>query len=330
MNKLAWGGQSSIARTLMRELGRGKVVHAYLWISPQDAGASQVAMSFAQALLCHAPAPGGACGRCPACGRFLSGNHPDMLHLTLGKKASIGVEEVRALIAQVQVKPYEGGRRVVVLDPADKLTPAAQNALLKTLEEPPPHAVFLLAASRAQAMLPTVLSRVQVRQLNRSPQPEIAALLRGHGYDGSRARVAAALSDGWPARALWLAQDEAWFEAREKALGQLMLLLDAGVAKAAEGAAALRKEKDASKRLQMLDFWLWMLRDIAAAQSGGACGLHHPDHEDAIKSWAVQLAPRQVLGLSRAVEQARVRLSGNAAAALTADWILSAAPAMNP
>lgn len=330
MIELAWGGQSSIAHKLMRELERGRIVHAYLWVSPPQAGASQVAMAFAQALLCHAPTQQGACGHCPACSRFLTGNHPDMLVLTPIKKASIGVEEVRELSAQVQVRPYEGGRRVVVMDPADKLTPAAQNALLKTLEEPPGHAVFLLAASRMQAMLPTVLSRVQAMQLQRSPQQQIVQLLKSHGFDGDRSRVAAALSDGWPAKALSLVQDEAWFEAREKALGQLMLLLDSSVAKAAEGAAGLRRIKDPAQRLELLDFWLWMLRDIAAAQAEGGSGLHHPDHDEAIMGWAQQLLPRQVLGLSRALEQARIRLAGNASAALTADFVLDAAPAMNP
>lgn len=326
----SWGGQSAIAQKLLRELRRGRVVHAYLLVSPTGAGASLLAMAYAKALLCTAPTMQGACGRCPACVRFDTHNHPDFSLLTLEKKASIGVEEIRTLTASVQIKPYEGGRRVVVIDPADKLTVAAQNALLKTLEEPPGHAVFLLVADKAQAMLPTVRSRVRIIELARQNPEQILQLLQSAGVPGDRARVSAALSDGWAARAFSLSGDDAWFESREHALSQLLLWLEGGAVGVAGATGALRKNKDAAQRTQILSHWLSFLRDIAALQAAQNAvldqpSLLNPDHQEAARRLAASIPAARVLRLMQQITEAKRHLQGNASAALTADLLMLAA-----
>ncbi|MCL2501277.1 MAG: hypothetical protein FWE90_13220 [Defluviitaleaceae bacterium] len=169
--------------------------HAY--VIEGESGLLETANAFAKALNCL---EGGetACGTCISCRVFESGNHPDTLYVTGTKPASIGVGDVRGqIIVQMATKPFNYKYKVFIVDKAETLTPAAQNALLKTIEEPAPYGVFLLLTTQVEAMLPTVLSRcVVIKQRSETASearlvgadPEMQALARqivdtAHGLD---------------------------------------------------------------------------------------------------------------------------------------------------
>ena len=149
----------SAANHLRGEMQSARVVHAYLFAGPAGTGKRTLADICARALLCSGQGEK-PCDVCPSCKQFLSGNHPDVIRVKPEK--SIGVESVRETIDALAVHPYESGRHVVLIDEADKMTPQAQNALLKTLETPPGDAVFFLMTDQMTTLLPTIISRCRI------------------------------------------------------------------------------------------------------------------------------------------------------------------------
>lgn len=226
--------------TLLKGDMNGRHVHAYLFDGPVGMGKRTLAGICARALNCSGTDK--PCDACPSCVRALHGAHPDII--TLKPEKSIGVEEIRALIARVMTRPFEGGIHAVIMEDAHKMTPAAQNALLKTLEDPPESAVFFLVATSVSPLLPTILSRVRrVRFEGIDGQSCLNALAR-RGVAPERARILARVADGSVGKALMLDADGQYWAARKRvtdALGALRGASSVGVA-----AYALRDDKDHS------------------------------------------------------------------------------------
>jgi DNA polymerase-3 subunit delta' len=176
-------GQRRIVELLARSIARDSLPPSLIFAGPSGFGARQTAVALAQALNCLPPvhdAPAGqwrvpidGCGACAQCQRVARGIHPDVLVITPAENGSIKIDQVREAVDRAGYRPFEGRRRVVIVDEADAMVPAAQNALLKTLEEPPASSVFVLASSRADALLPTVRSRCIRLMFASSSAPEI-------------------------------------------------------------------------------------------------------------------------------------------------------------
>ena len=144
-----------------------------------------------------------ACGTCPVCRRIGRGVHADVMMIAPGDTGAIKIDQIREATERAAYRPFEGRRRLVIIDDADTLVVEAQNALLKTLEEPPSASVFVLVSARPDMLVPTVRSRCQRLQFGRLTAAEVTALLmRAHGYSEENARAAAAAADGSVGRAL--------------------------------------------------------------------------------------------------------------------------------
>ncbi len=152
-------GHAQPIERLTRALERGSLPPSLLFGGPDGVGKRLVARAVAQALNCLSPAAGDACGRCAACRRIAAGTHPDVLVAEPSDTGVIKIEPVRALVAAAAYRPFEGRRRVVIIDDADRLNVDAQDALLKSLEEPGPSTVFILVTAKPETLLPTVRSR---------------------------------------------------------------------------------------------------------------------------------------------------------------------------
>jgi DNA polymerase-3 subunit delta' len=209
-------GQSPLIARMERLLASGRIVHAYLFIGPAGAGKKTMSSLFAQALLCtnNEERP---CRSCSTCRQFASGNHPDVFWVRRPEgKTGIVVDQIRELQAAIKVKTYQAGKRICFIEKAHLLTQQAQNAFLKTLEEPPANTLFFLLAENTNTLLPTILSRCQNFRIGSLSSEGITELLNKRlSMDNQQTGVIAALSQGNPGKALTLAEDETFRSARE-------------------------------------------------------------------------------------------------------------------
>jgi DNA polymerase-3 subunit delta' len=152
-------GHRRVVELLSRSIARGTLPPSLIFAGPPGTGKRATALAVAQLLNCLKPRDGDACGECAQCTRVARGVHPDVLMIEPGDSGSIKIDAVRDAVDRAGYRPFEGKRRVLVIADADALVPAAQNALLKTLEEPPSSSVFILITSRPDMLLQTVRSR---------------------------------------------------------------------------------------------------------------------------------------------------------------------------
>lgn len=194
-------GQDNIAQTLKNSIIRGKLAHAYLFCGPRGVGKTTTARIFAKAINCSNPSPDmEPCGECESCRSFQEGRSY-CIH-ELDAASNNGVDDIKNLMDQVQIPPQVGKYSVYIIDEVHMLSTAAFNAFLKTLEEPPAHAIFILATTEKHKILPTILSRCQTYDFNRILVPDIVSNLRmiagkeGVNIDDESLHVIAQKADG--------------------------------------------------------------------------------------------------------------------------------------
>ncbi len=230
----------------------GAMTHAWLVTGPPGSGRSVVAHAFAAALQCTGGTDPPGCGECQACRTARAGTHPDV-HLVATEALTLQVDLIRDLVRQAVLRPAEGRWQVLVIEDADRLTDEAADALLLSLEEPPPRTVWLLCAPAAEDVAPTIRSRCRILALRTPPVDAVAAFLRREGVDPAMAAFAARASQGHIGRARALAGDERARLSRDEVLRLPTRLGD--VPSALEAAAALLEaaQADADAHCDQLD-----------------------------------------------------------------------------
>lgn len=196
-------GHAKPLAILRRALERDRLPHAYLFVGPEGVGKRTVALALARAIQCRESA-NDFCGRCADCIRVTHRNHPDVrvLEPASGKK-EISIQQVRDLERELSLRPFSGRRKIAVVDPARLMNAPAQNALLKTLEEPPEGSLIVLISTSMGGLLPTLISRCVRLSFTPLAGEVVAELLAAHkGMQRERAHFLAGLSMGSPGRAL--------------------------------------------------------------------------------------------------------------------------------
>ncbi len=206
-------GHRRLVSLLERAVGSGSVPPSLIFSGPEGVGKRLVAQALAQALNCLKAVEhsGGrdACGTCASCSKIARGLHPDVWTIQPEESATISVDQIREAIERTAYRPFEGRVRVAIVDPADLMLGPPQNALLKTLEEPPRSSVFILVTSRPDMLFDTVRSRCSHLRFSPLQASEITeGLVSRHGYAERDARAVAALADGSFGRALAARADE--------------------------------------------------------------------------------------------------------------------------
>ena len=191
-------GQEAIITTLKHAIDEKKIAHAYLFCGPRGTGKTTVAKLLAKAVNCTGdPKP---CGECENCKQIENGTHPDVIEIDAA--SNNGVEEVRSLIDKVKYAPTQGQYKVYIIDEVHMMSPGAFNALLKTLEEPPAHVIFILATTEPHKILPTIISRCQRFDFTRLTDQEMVQRMQyvfkeeGKTYDDGSLELIARLANG--------------------------------------------------------------------------------------------------------------------------------------
>lgn len=201
------------------------LAHAILFSGPAGVGKAQLALLLAAFLLCKTPRGGQACGQCKSCLLRQAGNHTDLRQLSANNGTSIGVDEIRALTEFTQGTAQQHGARVIILADSEKMTEAAANALLKTLEEPPAGCYLILLSAAPAQLKPTILSRCQQWRIAPLAEPELMGWLKQHTTDTALPDWLGAYCGGAPLRALQLIQS-GQLETISQQLSQLQAYLN--------------------------------------------------------------------------------------------------------
>ena len=255
-------GQSQHIERLRREFAAHSFSHAYLFTGPAGTGKRSVARLAAAAALCRGEDK--PCGVCGPCRRVAAGTHPDVHELLpeTGKR-DIGVAVVRAALSEVSVRAFEDGAKVFLVPQADRLSPQAQNALLKTLEEPPDGTVFILCTDKPSALLPTVASRLRIIRFHPLSQEAATQRLMQLGVPQARASALAALTGGLIGPAL--AMDEGAIDARKQLQSRIF-----SIRRVSDIPAVAAQYKDEKlDRQAFLDSLEGIVRDLLAARASG-------------------------------------------------------------
>lgn len=312
-------GNTPLVEQLRRSAASGRSSHAYLFLGGAGAGKRLIANTFAKALQCEGEKR--PCDSCKSCHAFNHGNHPDVIYFqSLKNGKTYTIEDVREqLLETVDLKPFQYEKKIYIIEKADTLNIQSQNALLKTLEEPPAHAVFLLLAERAEAFLPTILSRVVVMKIRPLSAETIADYLMQAGHLAEESHILSAYAQGRIGQALELVEDEGFREMRQDILGKLEALPSMSEGDAYLLAKDLEGYKNDLRFLDIMELWY---RDLLTAKSLREEGyLIQRDKKDAIfraaKEPAALLAKK-----AAAVRTARMRLAQNANFRLTMEVML--------
>ena len=319
---------------LRRHVARGEMRHAYLFAGAPGLGRRTLALRLAQALNCEKPiAPGEPCFVCRTCKQIDAMQHPDLAIIQAVDEDGVGkdggtlrVDQIREVQRTLNLKPFQSPYRVAMFLRFQEANDNAANALLKTLEEAPAHAILLLTADNPEQLLPTINSRCEILRLRPLPLETIVADMLDHGVDEDRARLLAHISGGRPGFARKLLEDATVLEKREERLNDLQTILPASRVEKFSYAEKLAKDKDAMR--QTILVWLSYWRDVLLRVAGAETPLINVDRNMEIEF----LAGRLNLSTARKVvsdhESVLEKMERNVNSRLLAEVLLMDLPKM--
>lgn len=315
-------GQEQIVEHFQKAIQTKKISHAYIIQGERSSGKEFIANVFAAALQCE---KGGVnpCGECHSCKQAVSGNHPDIMKVTHEKPATIGVEDIRnGINNDIAIKPYSSEYKIYIINEAEKMTVQAQNALLKTLEEPPAYAVILLLTSNLEVMLQTILSRCVV--LNMKPVPDEMVknyLMSKIHIPDYKADVCTAFARGNLGKAKALAASEEFDNIKTEAVNLLKYIREMDITDIVSAIKKISEYKiDINDYLDIISVWY---RDVLLFKAtNDANHLIFKDEIQYIRKVADQSAYEGIEIIIDALEKAKARLRANVNFDLTMELLL--------
>ena len=307
-------GHEQIIEHLQNAIRLKKVSHAYILDGEEGSGKMLLASAFAQTLQCE---KGGVepCGTCHSCVQAQSLNQPDIIRVTHEKPNSIGVDDIRdQLCSDILIRPYSSPWKIYIVDEAEKMTVQAQNALLKTIEEPPAYGMVLLLTENSQSFLPTILSRCVTLKLRPVKDEQIRKyLMEELRVPDYQADVCTAFARGNVGKAKRLAQSEHFAELRDEVVHLLRHLRDMEIYEITE----------AVRRADYLDLMALWFRDVLLFKATRQIdGLVFADEINYISAQAARSSYEGLEHILKALEKAKTRLKANVSFELTIELLM--------
>lgn len=305
-------GHEQMKEHLKTAIRTETVSHAYIFSGEEGMGKKTLAWAFAKGIQCeNREQDGDGCGHCKSCLQAESKNHPDIIYVT-HEKASLGVDDVRnQLNNDVLIKPYSSSRKIYIIEDGEKMTEQAQNALLKTLENPPSYAVIILLTNNINAFLPTILSRCVILKLNPVGEEDIKTfLMQVYKTPDYQAELSAVFAQGNIGRAISYASSENFAAMKDKVLHLLRYIDQMELYELIDGLKDLSGQKEnIDEYLDLITLWY---RDILMFKVTKDINLllYKGEYSEIQR----QASKRSYEGLEeviKAVEKAKVRLNAN-------------------
>ena len=304
-------GYDKIKEHLQNAIKLNKVSHAYIFNGSLGAGKKMMARAFAKALQCEEHS-GDACGKCHSCIQADSGNNPDIIWITHEKTGSIGVDDIRnQLIGDMQIKPYSSRFKIYIVDEAEKLTVQAQNALLKTIEEPPAYGIIILLTTNADIFLQTILSRCVKLDFKPVGDDLVEKYLKdNYQLSDYEIRFALAFAQGNIGRAVAIATSPDFARLKESVLRVVKHAKDYSVTEIMGEVKAVTDYKASiDDYLDMLSMWY---RDVLVFKStNDTNSLIFKDEISLIKSIGSQSSYEGLENILTAIDKVKIRLKAN-------------------
>jgi DNA polymerase-3 subunit delta' len=321
-------GHSDIMKHFKYSIRSNKISHAYLIAGEDDSGKMTLANAFAMALQCENLDPQtelegvDSCGICPSCKQFKGNNHPDIVYVT-HEKASIGVEDIRDQVNNdIIIKPYSSKYKIYIIDEAQKMTPQAQNALLKTLEEPPEYAIIILLSNNINRMLDTIQSRciiLQVKAIDNNLIKEY--LMTEYQIPDYQAELSAAFAQGNVGKAIKYASSEKFTQIKDKLLHIIKRIDRMKNYEVIEVVKDLGKEKD--DVLNILDLILLWYRDVLMYKVTKNLNLLlYTKEHSYISKQAKVISYEGIQNILKIIEEAKSKVSANVSMETTLQLML--------
>lgn len=313
-------GQPVAVRILAQAMAQRRLAHGYLFVGPEGVGKRMTALRLAQAINCE-QGEGQACGVCPSCHKHAQGLHLD-LHLITPQGQRISVDQIKVLSTEMVRRAHEGRYRIAIIDPADRLSPEATNALLKTLEEPAPESLFILITDNLDSILPTVRSRCQIIRFGLLPPASLREILIERGVSSELTAIIAKLARGSAQEALRLAAIPDWQEERATRLGHFSEVDSWDLLHRLAWSEEQDKAQSKEQLIDMIKLWQSWYRDRLVV-TFGACGqqLQNPDAEEQLRR--LPYRPRHELEIHiRRLGEAIIALERNAVPRLVLENVL--------
>ena len=315
-------GQEQLKGHLQNAISMNKVSHAYIINGERSSGKEFVAKVFAMTLQCEKQGTD-PCGECHSCKQAMSQNHPDIIFVSHEKPNTIGVEDIRNQINNdIVIKPYSGPRKIYIMNEGEKMTVQAQNALLKTLEEPPEYAVILILTANVDAFLPTILSRCVV--LNMKPVADELVkkyLMSELHVPDYKANICVAFARGNIGKAKLLASSEEFEKVKEEAITLVKYINDMETNEIVKAIKKISEYKlDVNDYLDILSVWY---RDVLLYKATRDINsLIFRDELQQITRVADRSTYEGIENIVNALEQAKRRLQANVNFDLTMELLL--------
>jgi DNA polymerase III subunit delta' len=318
MTGMSWDliGQTWAEEMLRQHIAADSLRHAYLFSGPRGVGRRTLALHFAQAINCPTPLENGQpCGTCRICRQIADMQQADLNILQAEEEGgTLKVDEVRDLQHMLSLAPYESAYRIALLLRFEEANASAQNALLKTLEEPNRRVILLVTADDPENLLPTIVSRCELMRLRPLPLDDLAAVLREkRDLEEDRARLIAHIAGGRPGYALRLIDDNSLLDTREESLQSCLKIMNYGKIERflfVEKLTRRRDRAEAKNELRgELGHWLSFWRDVMLTSYESQTPIANLDYEQQIQEIASKIPHQKAAQVVADMEHAFVRMN---------------------
>lgn len=313
-------GNEKVRDYLDNSIRKDSVSHAYIISGIKGIGKKEVAKEFAMKLICEIGQKG--CMNCPSCRRFLAGTYPDFFYIEPEGKDSIGIDKIReSIVSDVVIRPYYGKYKIYIIDEADKMTVTAQNALLKTIEEPPEYVVILLLVRNMDLLLETVRSRCTKLLMAPVRSERIKKWLFDMGVSEEMSTLIASYSDGAPGIAKSMAFSDEFAEIYEKNVNFLKNVSQAGISEILLFIEELKKRNNGFT--DFIDFLRLWYRDICVIKlTKDIKNLIFVREESVILRLSREYTLQKINSIIDLIDETQIRLKSNVSAETVLELLL--------